>query len=107
MIEILTGRPAAKGIACGPVRVIQSPSDLGLIQAGDILVTHMTEPQYVPAMMLAAAIITDIGGAMCHAAVVARELGKPCVVAVGNATTSLKQGQMVRVDGLTGKVYEA
>jgi pyruvate,water dikinase len=73
---------------------------------GDILVTEMTTPDYVPAMRKASAIVTDTGGRTCHAAIVSRELGIPCVVGTGKATSVLKNGQMITVDGVSGLVYK-
>ena len=79
---------------------------LDVVKDGDILVTTMTMPDMVPAMSRAAAIVTDEGGMTCHAAIISRELGTPCVVGTGNATSILKNGQMITVDGTTGTVYK-
>jgi pyruvate,water dikinase len=76
------------------------------VHEGDILVAEMTTPDFVPAMKRAAAIVTDRGGRTAHAAIVSRELGIPCVVGAGSATVSLKDGQIISVDGTRGKVYE-
>ncbi len=103
---ILKGGGASVGSASGPVKIIHSPSEIDQILKGDILVTEMTTPDYVPAMKRAAAIITDTGGRTCHAAIVSRELGIPCVVGTKTATTSLKIGQIVTVNGTHGLVYE-
>ena len=73
---------------------------------GDVLVAEMTTPDLVPAMKRAAAIVTDRGGRTCHAAIVSREMGVPCVVGTGNATQVLQNGQVVTIDGRAGKVYE-
>ncbi len=76
------------------------------MQKGDVLVTRMTAPDWVPAMEKAAAIVTNEGGSTCHAAIVSRELGIPCVVGTSNATEVLRDGQAVTVDGTAGLVYE-
>jgi len=103
---ILKGQAASTGMASGPVKIIHSPSEIDQILVGDVLVTEMTTPDYVPAMKRAAAIVTDAGGRTCHAAIVSRELGIPCVVGAGTATTTLKAGQVVTVDGKNGVVYD-
>jgi pyruvate,water dikinase len=103
---ILKGQAASTGMASGPVKIIHSPSEIDQILKGDVLVTEMTTPDYVPAMKRAAAIVTDAGGRTCHAAIVSRELGIPCVVGAETATTTLKVGQVITVDGKNGMVYE-
>lgn len=102
---ILRGAAASLGIASGTVKVIHKPTEIDKINQGDILVTEMTTPDYVPAMRKASAIITDVGGRTCHAAIVSRELGIPCVVGTGTATHVLKNSQVVSVDGSKGLVY--
>lgn len=79
-------------------------SDLGKVKAGDIIVAVTIHPDYVPAMQKAAAIITDEGGITSHAAIVARELGLPCIVGTKSATKSLKDGDMVEIDATAGLV---
>ena len=103
---LLTGSPASPGSGYGPVKIIRSPNEIDKVLKGDVLVAEMTTPDFVPAMKRAAAIATDRGGRTCHAAIVSRELGIPCVVGTENATTVLKQAQVVTVDGSDGKVYE-
>ena len=103
---IVEGAAASPGVAFGPVRIVRGPEDIDLVEVGDILVASMTTPDYVPAMKRAAGIVTDEGGRLCHAAIVSRELGVPCVVGSDNATTALSQGQEVTVDGSRGCVYE-
>jgi pyruvate,water dikinase len=103
---LLTGAPASPGIASGPVKIVPDASQIDKVNEGDILVTEMTTPDFVPAMKRAAAIVTDRGGRTAHAAIVSRELGVPCVVGTGQATSTLKDGQIITVDGSTGKVYE-
>jgi len=103
---ILKGASASVGMAGGPVKIIHSPSDIDQILEGDVLVTEMTTPDYVPAMKRAAAIVTDEGGRTCHAAIVSRELGIPCVVGTKTATQTLKNVDYVTVDGKIGVVYK-
>ena len=88
----------------GPARIALTPKDASKIKEGEILVTNMTTPEYVPAMRKAAAIVTDEGGVTCHAAIVSRELNKPCIIATKNATISFKTGQVLEVDTKTGIV---
>ena len=103
---LLTGSPASPGSAMGPAKVVLDVGQLGIVEEGDILVTEMTTPDYVPAMKRAKAIVTDQGGRTAHAAIISRELGIPCVVGTGTATQDLKPGQTITVDGSTGAVYE-
>ncbi len=103
---ILKGSAASVGMAGGPVKIIHSPSEIDKILEGDVLVTEMTTPDFVPAMKRASAIVTDEGGRTSHAAIVSRELGIPCVVGTETATTTLKDYPKVTVDGKTGAVYE-
>jgi pyruvate, water dikinase len=102
---LLSGLAASAGRASGQVRILTSPNQQREFLDGEVLVAEMTSPDWVPAMRRAAALITDGGGVTCHAAIVSRELQLPCVVGTGNATTSLRTGQEVTVDGRTGKVY--
>ena len=103
---ILNGIGASIGVAAGPVKVIHSPDQIDEVKEGDVLVTEMTTPDFVPAMRRAVAIVTDEGGKTSHAAIVSREMGIPCVVGSTTATKVLKTGQMVTVDGHEGSVYE-
>jgi pyruvate,water dikinase len=103
---LLTGDKASPGIASGPAKIIKDISHIERVHEGDILVAEMTTPDFVPAMKRAVAIVTDRGGRTAHAAIVSRELGIPCVVGTGEATTKLTNGQVVTVDGSHGKVYE-
>ena len=105
-VELFSGLPASPGVAAGKTEIILQPSDIVNLKEGEVLVAEMTTPDFVPAMKRAAAIITDRGGRTCHAAIVARELGVPCVVGTGNATNILKEKQLVTVDGYTGRVYK-
>ncbi len=103
---LLSGAPASPGVAVGPVRLLTDDSQIDRVETGDILVAEMTTPDFVPAMKRAVAIVTDRGGRTAHAAIVSRELGIPCVVGSEKATTILKDGQIITVDGSTGKVYD-
>ncbi len=103
---LLTGDKASPGIASGPVKIIKEIAQIDRVHEGDILVAEMTTPDFVPAMKRAVAIVTDRGGRTAHAAIVSRELGIPCVVGTGQATTTLTNGQIVTVDGSHGKIYE-
>ena len=103
---LLSGSPAGPGIGSGPVRIVLDTCKIDAVKKGDVLVAEMTTPDFVPAMKRAAGIITDRGGRTCHAAIVSRELGIPCVVGTGDATKKLKLEQMVTVDGSKGNVYD-
>lgn len=102
---LLEGVAASPGAATGIVKIIPDPSKIDKIKPGDILVAEMTTPDFVPAMKRAVGIVTDRGGRTAHAAIVSRELGIPCVVGTEQATSMLKDGQEITVDGSTGKVY--
>jgi pyruvate,water dikinase len=102
--ELVAGIAASPGVATGLVRVLQSPTDGARLQDGEILVAPMTNPDWVPTIRRAAAIVTDGGGMTCHAAIVSRELGVPAVVGSRNATTVLRDGELVTVDGRQGTV---
>lgn len=101
---LVRGFGASPGRAGGLVRLLRGAAELGRLQAGEVLVTTMTTPDMVPAMTRAAAIVTDEGGMTCHAAIVSRELGVPCIVGTRTATQTLKDGQAVTVDGKMGVV---
>ncbi|MEM4589851.1 MAG: phosphoenolpyruvate synthase [Candidatus Micrarchaeia archaeon] len=103
---LLRGLPASPGFATGKVRVILDISDLPSMQSGEILVTKMTTPDFVPAMRKASAIITDEGGLTSHAAIVSRELGVPAVIGTEKATSILKNEMLVTVDANKGIIYE-
>ena len=102
---ILKGEPASPGYAVGYPRLLKSAAEIGRLLPGEILVTEMTTPDFVPAMKKAAAIVTDKGGQTSHAAIVSRELGIPCVVGTGNATAKLKSSQVITVNGQTGEIF--
>jgi pyruvate,water dikinase len=101
---LLRGLAASAGSATGRVRVLQSPQDGEQLQRGEVLVAPMTSPDWVPTIRRAAAVVTDGGGMTCHAAIVSRELGVPCVVGARNATSLLRDGELVTVDGAQGTV---
>jgi pyruvate,water dikinase len=103
---LIQGQGASPGVAGGRVTLVSSMKDVGKVQSGDIMVTKMTNPDMVPAMRKVAGIVTDEGGMTCHAAIVSRELGTPAVVGTKKATSVLKEGQMVTIDGEKGLVYE-
>ncbi len=100
------GLAASPGIASGRVMIVPTTKDIGKVKEGGVLVTKMTNPDWVPIMKKSSAIVTDEGGTTCHAAIVSRELGIPCVVGTSNATKKLKDGQLVTVNGYTGFVYK-
>ena len=102
---ILTGTSASPGIGTGPVKIIKDASEISKVHEGDVLVSVMTSPDFVPAMKKACAIVTDKGGLTSHAAIVSRELGVPCVVGTNDATKKLKESLIVSVDGSRGLVY--
>ena len=99
---LVKGLGASPGIAGGPVKIFSEEMSLDEVKEGDVMVTQMTTPDMVPAMTRAAAIVTDEGGMTCHAAIVARELGIPCVVGASDATKVLRDGMMVTVHGQMG-----
>lgn len=103
---LLEGLGASPGVASGPVRIIKNPGEIDKVKEGDILVAVMTNPDYVPAMRRASAILTDEGGRTSHAAIVSRELGVPAVVGSSSATKILKNDEIITVDGSNGKVHE-
>ena len=103
---ILEGLAASPGVGVGKVKIVKKPSEINIVKEGDILVAEMTNPDYVPAMKRASAIVTDLGGRTSHAAIVSRELGIPAVVGTSHATKMLRVGELITVDGAEGKVYE-
>ncbi len=103
---ILEGLGSSPGIGVGVVKIINSMEDLHKIKKGDVLVTTMTNPDMVVSMQKSSAIVTDEGGMTAHASIVSREMGIPCVVGTGEATTILKDGMKITVDGTNGRIYE-
>ena len=105
-VIITRGLGASPGLVSGTVKIIRELDELDKILDGDILVTTMTTPDMVPAMKRANGIVTDEGGVTCHAAIISRELGIPCVAGTGEATTVLEENTKVTIDGKKGLVYE-
>jgi pyruvate,water dikinase len=103
---LLKGIGVSPGQASGKVRVILSVRNISGFQQGDILVTEMTTPDWVPAMKIAGAVVTNLGGKTCHAAIVSRELGVPCIVGTEKATKILKDGDVVTIDGQKGLIFK-
>ena len=106
---VITGIAIGNKIGIGKIRLISDVSKISQFQKGEVLLTKMTDPDWVPVMRLASAIITDEGGKACHAAIVARELGVPCIVGVRVATKLFKTGETVTVDctqGSIGRIYQ-
>jgi pyruvate, water dikinase len=103
---LVRGLAASAGRASGRVRVLQSPTEGEVLLDGEVLVAPMTSPDWVPTMRRAAAVVTDGGGMTCHAAIVSRELGVPAVVGARQATSLLRNGELVTVDGAEGTVTE-
>ena len=106
---LTTGQSIGQQIASGPARVIRNVKDINKVQKGDIIVTTMTDPDWVPVMKRAAGIVTNLGGRTCHAAIVSRELDRPAIVGTKDATKRIKNGQKITIDcaqGAEGFVYE-
>ncbi|PJC34182.1 phosphoenolpyruvate synthase, partial [Candidatus Roizmanbacteria bacterium CG_4_9_14_0_2_um_filter_39_13] len=103
---IVTGAPASPGIGVGRATIITSPKEISKIKHGDVLIAPQTNPDYVPAMKKASAIVTEKGGRTSHAAIVSRELGIPAVVGAEDATKKIKEGMVVSVNGTTGDVFQ-
>lgn len=100
----LDGMPGARGRITGPARIVRTLAEAGKLRPGDVLVATATLPSWTPYFAIAAAVVTDTGGMLCHAAVVAREYGIPAVVGTRAATALLKDGQLIEVDGDAGLV---
>lgn len=101
---LVQGLGASRGVVSGIVRVLTDPAQGAQLQDGEILVAPMTSPDWMSVMRRARALVTDAGGVTCHAAIVSRELGVPCVVGTGDATELLHDGQLITVDGTRGTV---
>ncbi|MCR4277360.1 MAG: PEP-utilizing enzyme [Candidatus Roizmanbacteria bacterium] len=101
---LLKGTPASVGIVEGIVKVVNNPFYPNF-NKGDILVTEMTDPRFIQLMKKSSAVITDIGGQLCHAAITAREFMIPCIVGTKNGTIILKNGQKILVNADEGKIY--
>lgn len=101
--DLLTGVAGSPGVVRGPVRIMRNPDDP--MESGDVMVVRVTDVGWTPLFALAAAVVTDIGGSLSHAAIVAREMGIPCVLGTEHATSTLWDGQPVEVDGGAGTVH--
>ncbi len=101
----VTGNIANKGVVTGTVKIVNRVVDFEKFEEGDVLVSAMTRPELMPIVRKAAAIVTDEGGVTCHAAVISREMGVPCIIGTGNATALLKDGDLVEVDADNGVVH--
>lgn len=104
--QLVKGVPASIGVASGPVQIITRLEDITNFKEGSILVSEISNPAYIPAMRKALAIITDAGGMTSHASIISREIGIPAIVGTGNATSQLKNGQVITVDGVKGIIYK-
>jgi pyruvate, water dikinase len=102
MIKNIKGAVAYSGLVTGRVRIIHLIKDINKLKTGEILVTSMTDPRYLTAMKKAAGFITDEGGITCHAAIVARELNKPCIIGTRIATQSLHDGDLIEINAYKG-----
>jgi pyruvate,water dikinase len=101
---LVRGLGASPGRATGRVRILHTPAEGAALQSGEVLVAPMTSPDWVPVLRRAGALVTDGGGMTCHAAIVSRELGVPCIVGARDATSVLRDGELVTVDGSRGAV---
>ena len=108
MNKIIKGIPGSGGTAIGKVKIIINEKHIGEFKAGEILVTRQTSPAWTPLFMAAKAVVTEVGGSLSHAAIVAREYGIPAVVGINGITGELKTGQLIEIDGIKGeiKVFE-
>ena len=102
--DTLTGDAGSSGVARGRVRVVMDPADATDLEPGEVLVAPLTDPSWTPLFLPAAAVVVNVGAFMSHAVIVSRELGIPCVVAVEGATSALRDGMLVEVDGTAGTV---
>ncbi len=99
---VLRGTGASAGVARGPARVVLGPADFDRVQSGDIIVAPSSNPSWVPLFTIVAGLVTNTGGVLCHAAVVAREFALPAVVGVAGATTSIAGGRPLEIDAIQG-----
>jgi pyruvate,water dikinase len=100
----LRGTGASAGVVRGTARVVLGPQDFGKVRPGDVIVAPSSNPSWVPLFTIAGGVLCNTGGVLCHAAVVAREVGLPAVVGLGDATTRIADGAQVELDGTTGFV---
>ena len=102
--RVLIGTPASSGVYEGPARVLLSPRDHDGVRHGDVVVVRSSSPAWTPALVKAGALVAELGGVISHTAIVARELGVPCVVGVSGATREIRNGVGVLVDGGKGEI---
>jgi phosphoenolpyruvate synthase/pyruvate phosphate dikinase len=102
---IVTGTPASRGVVSGPVRLVHSVDDFDAVRPGDVIVCRTTDPSWTVLFGVAAAVVTETGAILSHAAIVAREYGIPAVVAAKGAMTALANHRTVSVDGTSGHVH--
>ncbi|WP_280344267.1 PEP-utilizing enzyme [Nocardia abscessus] len=102
---IATGAPASRGVVAGPVRLVHSVDDFDAVRPGDVIVCRTTDPSWTVLFGVAAAVVTETGGMLSHAAIVAREFGIPAVVAAKGAMAALANHQFIAVDGTNGHVH--
>ena len=102
--DVLTGTPAASGVARGRARIVLDPSQIADFEPGDVLVAPQTDPSWTPLFVVASAVVVGVGALSSHAMIVSRELGIPCVVAIEGITAKIADGAMIEVDGSTGAV---
>ena len=102
--DVLKGVSGSPGTVVGKVRIICKPEEFYKMQKGDVLVCHLTDPEWTPLFKLASAVVADTGSALSHAAIVAREFNIPAVLGVGFATAKFKDGDLITVDGNKGEV---
>src|SRR5690606_19819561 len=103
----MAGTPGSQGIATGTARIVRGPRDFGRVRPGDILVCPYTDPAWTPLLRIAAGVVTETGGVLAHAAIVAREYGIPAVLGVRGAMDGLRDGALITVDGNAGTVTTA
>ena len=103
-IQEINGQVANLGLKKGIARIVLTTRDFAKMKNNDILVTHMTTPQFIPILKRAAAIVTDEGGITCHAAIVSRELNVPCIIGTKKATAIIRDGQLIEVNANHGVV---
>lgn len=101
---MMIGIGGSPGVASGPARVVRGPDDFGKVRAGDVLVCRFTDPAWTPLLNVVAAVVTEIGGVLSHAAIVARERGVPAVLGLDGACDRFTDGQPLTVDGTRGTV---
>ena len=105
--SVLTGSPGAHGVATGVARILRGPFDIARVRPGDIVICRFTDPAWTPVFQVAAAVVTETGGVLSHAAIVAREHGIPAVLGVPQVTTRLRDGARITVDGTEGTITPA